>query len=83
MWADTQITNWEFSTQMNVDGLQLIGPRDLTRPKAVPEEYRNLGTFRIKRLEFLTQGLSLIWSQTHAYEPGLAGLMLGGMDRSC
>jgi hypothetical protein len=54
-----------------------------TRPKAVPEEYFHLGTFRIKRFEFLTQGLSFMWSQTHAYKPGLAGLMLGGKDRSC
>ena len=37
----------------------------------------------IRRLEFLTQGLSFMWSLSHAYEPGLTGLMLGGKDRSC
>jgi hypothetical protein len=37
----------------------------------------------IKPLEFLTQGFSFMWSQTHAYELGLAGLMLGGKDRLC
>ena len=54
-----------------------------TWPNPVPEEYCNLGTFRIKPLEFLTKGHSFVGSQTHAYEPRLARLMLGGKDRSC
>lgn len=59
--------------------IRLVG----IRPKAVPEEICNLRTFRFKWLEFLAQGSSFIVSPTHAYEPGLSGLMLGGKDRPC
>lgn len=35
------------------------------------------------RLEILPQGRRLPMSQSHAYEPELAGLMLGGKDTLC
>jgi hypothetical protein len=75
------VANWQ---RMSACGRGERGTFDfIFWEKAVLGEWCNPRIFRIKRLAFLMQASIITWSQTHAYEPGLSGLMLGGKDRPC